>query len=116
MGSVANAVHREPRNKGKIVGQKAPFKLKDIWAGTILGSKLDTSRLRVCKQLYGACGGLACVNSQPVPQPVIVHQSPREVTTDASKSRPVERRLALASQTIGSASVRPSAASSSGST
>lgn len=29
MGSVANAVHREPWNKGKIVGQKAPFKLKD---------------------------------------------------------------------------------------
>ncbi len=25
-------VHREPWNKGKIVGQKAPFKVKDIWA------------------------------------------------------------------------------------
>ncbi|HZF84969.1 MAG TPA: tyrosine-type recombinase/integrase [Burkholderiaceae bacterium] len=25
-------VHREPWNKGKIVGQKAPFKPKDIWA------------------------------------------------------------------------------------
>jgi integrase len=32
MGSVANVVHREPWNRGKIVGQKAPFKLKDIWA------------------------------------------------------------------------------------
>ena len=32
MGSNANAVHREPWNKGKIVGQKAPFKPKDIWA------------------------------------------------------------------------------------
>jgi integrase len=32
MESIANAVHREPWNKGKIVGQKAPFKLKDIWA------------------------------------------------------------------------------------
>jgi hypothetical protein len=32
MGSVDNAVPREPWNKGKIVGQKAPFKLKDIWA------------------------------------------------------------------------------------
>jgi hypothetical protein len=31
MGSVANAVRREPLNKGKIVGQKAPFKLKDSW-------------------------------------------------------------------------------------
>ena len=25
-------IHREPWNKGKLVGQKAPFKLKDIWA------------------------------------------------------------------------------------
>lgn len=32
MGSEANIVRREPWNKGKIVGQKAPFKPKDIWA------------------------------------------------------------------------------------
>ena len=32
MGTAGNAIHREPWNKGKIVGQKAPFKLKDIWA------------------------------------------------------------------------------------
>ena len=32
MGSDTNTVHREPWNKGKIVGQKAPFKLQDIWA------------------------------------------------------------------------------------
>lgn len=32
MESNVNVVHREPWNKGKIVGQKAPFKLKDIWA------------------------------------------------------------------------------------
>ena len=32
MGAAGNATHREPWNKGKIVGQKAPFKLKDIWA------------------------------------------------------------------------------------
>ena len=24
--------HQEPWNKGKLVGQKAPFKLKEIWA------------------------------------------------------------------------------------
>src|SRR5574341_1383062 len=30
MGS--NAIHREPWNKSKIVGQTAPFKLEDIWA------------------------------------------------------------------------------------
>src|ERR1700740_325736 len=32
MESNVNASHREPWNKGKIVGQKAPFKVKDIWA------------------------------------------------------------------------------------
>jgi len=32
MGTAANTTHRQPWNKGKIVGQKAPFKLKDIWA------------------------------------------------------------------------------------
>jgi hypothetical protein len=32
MGIAGNATSREPWNKGKIVGQKAPFKLKDIWA------------------------------------------------------------------------------------
>ena len=32
MESNASAAHREPWNKGKIVGQKAPLKLKDIWA------------------------------------------------------------------------------------
>src|SRR5256885_643545 len=32
MGTTANAVSRVPWNKGKIVGQKVPFKLKDIWA------------------------------------------------------------------------------------
>ena len=32
MESVGNTTPREPWNKGKIVGQKAPFKLKDIWA------------------------------------------------------------------------------------
>jgi hypothetical protein len=38
MGSNANAVHREAWNKGQIVGQKAPFKIKDIWA---LGLEVD---------------------------------------------------------------------------
>ena len=32
MESAIAVVHREPWNKGKIVGQKAPFKPKDIWA------------------------------------------------------------------------------------
>ncbi len=32
MGSTTNSPSREPWNKGKIVGQKAPFKVKDVWA------------------------------------------------------------------------------------
>ena len=32
MGTVGNATSREPWDKGKIVREKAPFKLKDIWA------------------------------------------------------------------------------------
>jgi len=28
MGTAGNAIHREPWNKGKIVGQEAPFKLR----------------------------------------------------------------------------------------
>jgi hypothetical protein len=32
MGTEGIATHREAWNKGKIVGQKVPFKPKDIWA------------------------------------------------------------------------------------
>lgn len=32
METSSTSVHHEPWNKGKIVGQKAPFKVKDIWA------------------------------------------------------------------------------------
>ena len=45
-----NAVHREPWNKGKIVGQKAPFKVQDIWA------------LRVRLQMEGRARELALFN------------------------------------------------------
>mgnify|MGYP001571076545 CR=1 FL=1 len=32
MEMISTSQHREPWNKGKLVGQKAPFKLKEIWA------------------------------------------------------------------------------------
>jgi site-specific recombinase XerC len=32
MGTTGNPIQREPWNKGVLVGQKAPFKLEDIWA------------------------------------------------------------------------------------
>ncbi len=44
------ASHREPWNKGKIVGQKAPLNLKDIWA------------LRVRLQMGSCVRGLALFN------------------------------------------------------
>jgi integrase len=50
MGTAGNATHREPWNKGKIVGQKAPFELKDIWA------------LRVRLQMEGRVRELALFN------------------------------------------------------
>ena len=43
-------IHREPWNKGKLVGQKAPFKRKDIWA------------LRVRLQMEGRVRELALLN------------------------------------------------------
>jgi len=50
MGTDVNAARREPWNKGKIVGQKAPLKLKDIWA------------LRVRLQMEGRARELALFN------------------------------------------------------
>lgn len=50
MESVVNKVHHDPWNKGKIIGQKAPFKLKDIWA------------LRIRLQMEGRVRELALFN------------------------------------------------------
>jgi integrase len=50
MENSTNTVHHEPWNKGKIVGQKAPFKVKDIWA------------LRVRLQMEGRVRELALFN------------------------------------------------------
>lgn len=50
METVVNVAHHEPWNKGKIVGQKAPFKVKDIWA------------LRVRLQMEGRVRELALFN------------------------------------------------------
>ena len=59
----ANAIanHREPWNKGKIVGQKAPFKLKDIWALRVRLQMQDRVRelalfnLGIDSKLRGGC-------------------------------------------------------------
>jgi hypothetical protein len=59
MGSVANAVHREPWNKGKLVGQKAPFKLKDIWALRVAASRFGAAFVTPSACAGGLLGGLA---------------------------------------------------------
>jgi len=60
---------REPWNKGKLVGQKAPFKLKEIWAIRIrlqlancardlaLFDLASDSKLRACYSLWIGCYG-----------------------------------------------------------
>jgi len=50
METSGSDLHREPWNKGKVVGQKAPFKLRDIWA------------LRVRLQMEGRVRELALFN------------------------------------------------------
>jgi hypothetical protein len=47
--TTADAV-REPWNKGKLVGQKTPFKLKEIWA------------IRIRLQIAHRCRDLALIN------------------------------------------------------
>jgi len=60
MEQLIAATHKEPWNKGKLIGQKTPLKLKDIWVIRIRpqlnGDKRDLalfnlaidSRLRTC--------------------------------------------------------------------
>ncbi len=50
MGTSGSSTSTAPWNKGKIVGQKAPFKLKDVWA------------LRVRLQMQGRVRKLALFN------------------------------------------------------
>ena len=59
--SIFHTERREPWNKGKLVGQKAPLKLKEIWAIRVrlqLGERLRelakrTKNLRVVQLLLG---------------------------------------------------------------
>ena len=60
MGIEGNTSHHEPWNKGKLVGQKAPFKLKDIWALRVRLQLEDRVReagllcLDQCEELTGS--------------------------------------------------------------
>lgn len=50
METSSSTTHVEPRNKGKLVGQKSPFRLRDIWA------------IRVRLQIQGRARDLALFN------------------------------------------------------
>jgi hypothetical protein len=41
---IGRASHRDPWNEGKLVGQRAPLKLKDIWAIRVRLQLSDRSR------------------------------------------------------------------------
>jgi len=43
--------HQRPWNKGRLVGQKLPLKLQEIWA------------IRICLQIHGRHRGLGTVQS-----------------------------------------------------
>lgn len=86
-----SATHRQPWNKGKIVGQKAPLKLRDIWALRVrlqlanrvrelalfnlgIDSKLrgcDLVKLKVCDIFHGGqVAARAIVMQQKTQRPV----------------------------------------------
>ena len=71
MGTSANSSHREPLNKGKIVGQKAPFKVKDIWA------------LRVRLQMENRVRELALFNDEGKGRPTAARPAQGEPTAPA---------------------------------
>ncbi len=95
MGTAGNAVHHEPWNKGKIVGQKAPFKLKDIWA------------LRVRLQMEGRVRELAlfnlgircprCPSRSTVPLPMSTRPCRGSPATRASSSSSRSRTRSIPS-------------------
>ena len=61
MEQLIATTHKEPWNKGKLTGQKAPLKLKDIWA------------IRVRLQLNGNKRDLALFNLAIDMAKLIVH-------------------------------------------
>ncbi|MNF61874.1 hypothetical protein D3C84_435400 [compost metagenome] len=56
--SITATVGHQPWNKGKLVGQKAPFRLRDIWAIRVrlqLAEKTRDLALRLGNRQQAAC-------------------------------------------------------------
>jgi hypothetical protein len=58
MGS--NSTH-EPWNKGKLVGQKAPFKLKEIWAIRVRLQLSNRARDQAARMRPREAAGSRCI-------------------------------------------------------
>ena len=102
IGTAGNAAGREPWNKGKIVGQKAPFKVKDIWALRIrlqMKSRVRElalfnlgidSKLRGC-DLLGLKVRDICHGDQVATRAVVMqHKTQRPVQFEGSCTRPAK--------------------------
>jgi len=80
LGTTQREPRPEPWNKGKLVGQKAPLKLKDIWA------------LRVRLQMANRIRELALLNSASTASCAGATLSSSRCATSATASRsPLER-------------------------
>lgn len=58
-----NREHREAWNKGRLVGQKAPLKLKDIWAIRIRLQNTHEVRASPCSTLLSTANSEAVTSS-----------------------------------------------------
>jgi hypothetical protein len=95
---------REPWNKGKLVGQKAPFKLKEIWAIRVrlqlanchrdlaLFNLAIDSELRACDlvklRVRDVCHGGAVAS-----RAIVLQQKTQRACSSRSRSRPVRRSV-----------------------
>ncbi len=77
---------REPWNKGKLVGQKAPFKLKEIWAIRI--------RLQLANCARATSGHSREVMPRSAPD-LVAHRQPDLTSTDDPPSRQIRAQIAL---------------------
>jgi len=78
METNATVDHHEPWNKGKIVGQKAPFKLKDIWAlsSSLADSEPGSRPWRLAQPARG-CGPSETADVCPPNRPGTVNSRSR---------------------------------------
>jgi hypothetical protein len=90
---------RNPWNKGKLVGQKAPFKLKEIWAIRVRLQLADRrrelalfnlaidSKLRACDLVKNARGKADLRGGESTPHPLAARSLARTISERSNPSR-----------------------------